>query len=151
MQTVRSPSSKTRCRKALDRLVEAGLRRTDFRRKLFALLVESEPYALSVEEIRNHPLAERPDAVTVYRNVEALMRIGLLDCVTDEKGRSRYRLNETQGPQLKIACRDCHATLVHSSPMLPELESVARALGYTGLNSRWEITGYCEDCAEKRS
>ena len=122
-----------------------------FRSNLLALLLASEPYALSVEEIQSHPSAKRPDAVTIYRNIEALTGIGLLDRVKDEKGRSRYRLNETEGPNLKIACRDCHATFVHSSPVLPELESVALNMGYSGLSSRWEITGYCEDCAEKRN
>ena len=134
----------------MSRLTNAGLRRTKFRSNFFALLLESEPYALSIEEIRTHPLAQHPDAVTVYRNIDALTRIGLLDCVTDENGCSRYWLNEIEGPKLKIACRDCHATLVHSSPMLPELESVARELGYSGLSSSLEIAGYCEECSKKR-
>lgn len=141
----------TRCELAMDRLASSGLRRTSFRRKLFALLLDSEPYALSVGEIRGHPIARKPDAVTVYRNVEVLTRIGLLDRITDEKGRSRYRLSEVDGPNLKIACRDCHATVLHPSPRLPELESLAQELGYSGISSRWEITGYCEDCGERRA
>ncbi len=142
---------KSRYDQVIKRMTNAGLRCTKFRRNLFTLLFDSEPYALSVEEIRTHPVTQQPDAVTVYRNVEVLTRVGLLNCVTDEKGRVRYRLKENDGPKLTIACRDCHATLVRSSPIIPELESVARDLGYSELNSRLEITGYCEECAEKRS
>ncbi len=145
------PDLKSRYNEVMKRLTEAGLRRTKFRQNLFALFFETEPYALSIEEIRAHPIVQSPDTVTVYRNIEALSRVGLLDCVFDEKGRSRYKLSEGDGPKLKIACRDCHATFVRSSPVLPELESVARELGYSGLSSRWEIMGYCEECAEKRS
>ncbi len=150
MPIERSTNLKSRYDQVISRLTNAGLRRTKFRHNLFALLLDREPYALSFEEIRTHPITQRPDTVTVYRNIEALTRAGLLDCVTDGKGRPRYQLRETDGPTLTIACRDCNATLVRSSPMIPELESVARELGYSGLSSRWEITGYCEDCAEKR-
>lgn len=151
MEAQQTSHLKSRYNHAMGRLTSSGLRRTKFRSNLLSLLIESEPYALSVEEILSHPTTERPDTVTVYRNIQALTRIGIIDCVADEKGRFRYRLNETDGPQLKIACRDCHTTLVRSSPMLPELESVARGLGYSALSSRWEITGYCEDCAKERS
>ena len=142
---------KNRCDRAMDRLTNAGLRRTKFRSNPLTLLIASEPYALSVAEIQSHPSAKRPDTVAIYRNIEALNGIGLLDRVTDEKGGSRYQLKETEGPNLMIACRDCHATFVHSSPVLSELESVARNLGYSGISSRWEITGYCEDCTEQRT
>lgn len=154
MESERGKSVEERLDQVLHLMRDAGLRLTKFRRNLIALLLEEEPYTLSVEEIHTRSTSSSPDLVTVYRNIESLTQIGILDCVNDGKGPSRYRLNdsnENQGTKLKIACRDCHATLVHSSPELAKLEKVAHELGYRGLSSNLEITGYCEDCTEERS
>lgn len=154
MESERDTSLEERQDQVLRRMRDAGLRLTKFRRNLIALLLEEEPYTLSVEEIHSRSTSSSPDLVTVYRNVESLTQIGILDCITDGKGPLRYRLNdlnEKGGTTLKIACRDCHATLVRSSPILPQLESVARDLGYRRLKANWEITGYCEDCSDKHS
>ena len=86
----------------MERLTKVGLRQTKSGSDLLTFLFASEPYALSVAEIQSHASAERPDTVTIYRNIEALNGIGLLDRVSDEEGGSRYQLNETEGPYLRF-------------------------------------------------
>ncbi|MEM9160850.1 MAG: transcriptional repressor, partial [Verrucomicrobiota bacterium] len=133
------------------RLQNANLRVTKFRRNLIDLLLEREPFALSVEEMHSLSVSSSPDLVTVYRNVEALTEIGVLDRASDGKGPARYRLNEGNESKLKVSCRQCHATLVSPSPIIFELEKVAREFGYRELIANCEITGYCEDCREERA
>lgn len=135
---------------AIQRLKDSGLRFTRFRRKLIELLLDESPRALSVEEIHTHPVTSKADLVTVYRNVDALVQIELLKRLSDENGKSIYKLNELREPTLSITCRDCHS--VHESPLVvhAQLENLARSIGYTSLSSKCEVVGYCEDCARKR-
>tara|TARA_B110000037_G_scaffold218512_1_gene281668 strand:- start:1311 stop:1772 length:462 start_codon:yes stop_codon:yes gene_type:complete len=151
MERERKISLKERRDNILDLMKEAGMRLTNVRREMLTLLFEEEAYALSTEEIHSRFTESSPDLVTVYRNIESLIKIGVLDCLADSKGPSRYRLVESNGTKLKISCRDCHSTAVDSSPMLSQLENVARELGYHKLQANLEITGYCEDCSEKHS
>ena len=144
-------NTEERRERLLSRLQSAQLRVTKFRRNLIELLIENEPYALSVDELHSLSTPLSPDLVTVYRNVEALLEIGILDRTIESKGPARYRLKENSETELKVSCRQCHATLVHNSPMISELEKVAHQFGYRELSSNWEIKGYCKDCMEERS
>lgn len=134
---------------ALGRIKSAGLRDTAFRRRLIRLLIAESPRALSVEEIHEHPITNKADLVTVYRNVDTLIQIALLKRLTDESGKSFYKLNVLQEPSLSITCRNCHS--VHDAPLSvhSQLETLARSYGYSNLTSRCEVIGCCEECARK--
>ena len=110
-----------------------------------------KPCALLVDEMHVLSSPANPDLVTVYRNVEALWKIGLLDRTFDRKGPARYRIKENNEAELKVRSRQCHATLVHNSPMISGLERLAHQFGYRELSSNWEIKGYCNNCLEERS
>lgn len=136
---------------ALLRLKSSGLRSTEFRKNLVELLIEEAPKAMTVEAIHAHPKTCAADLVTVYRNVDALTRIELLKRLSDESGASLYKLNDYDQLTLSITCRSCHS--VHESPLAmgDQVESVAKAIGFTHLRSRCEVVGYCEECTNTQA
>ena len=136
------------------RRAEAALRRQGGRitraRRALLDLIESSPRALGPRELhRELRLAGvRVDRVSVYRNVTALLELGLLHCVL---GSTAVRpCAEGERPARchhAIVCTNCgSAREFHSVALERALGDVRRATRYRVLGHLLELRGLCESC-----
>lgn len=86
-------------------LHKAGLKATPARSALIAYMMkESEPVSLKYLEKK---LASRADAVTVYRTIETLIKVGAVRRVDLQHGHEHYELTIDRPHHHHIVCEDC--------------------------------------------
>jgi Fur family ferric uptake transcriptional regulator len=90
---------------SLDMLREAGMRATPGRVELIDLLaIEKEP--LTIKEIQNR-LSSRLNEVTLYRALEALVKIGLVVQIDLQHGHAHFELVAARKHHHHLVCTDC--------------------------------------------
>lgn len=137
------PSDKHDASQLLER---SGLRRTPWRVKILSLLLKFRR-PLSHEDIRRK-LGPGADRVTVYRSLDAFVRVGLVHRVLADK---RTRLYETSDRCTRHAChphftcRACGDTTCMVDVAVPRIRR--KKLGYVFERQRVLIEGLCPACA----
>jgi Fur family transcriptional regulator, ferric uptake regulator len=136
-----------RLRSALQR---SGVRLTRQRRILLDVMEQAEQH-LTADSIleRARKVDPRVHRVTVYRTLEMLKRMGLLDelDLLHIHGHSHYY--ESHGPRdhIHVACLRCGKVREVESDLFEELKrQVERDTGIKISVTRTEIGGYCEAC-----
>jgi Fur family ferric uptake transcriptional regulator len=135
-----------RVEQALVRVRAAGLRVTEARRALLRALAASK-VPLPVDEIHRRSGRGKSDRVTVYRNLEALERAGIVRLHPLEKGRSLYALETPGHHHHHVVCRACGAIERLEACDAGPVEAGARAKGYTRLTHVLEVHGLCPRCS----
>lgn len=133
----------------LERLRGEGFRLTGPRRLIIETLIDHLGSHLNARELMGL-VQERDSSVgfaTVYRTLELLVRLGMLNRISMEEGFSRYEVPDEQ-MHFHLYCRFCGKT-VHLDDE-EEKESLIRAwMGKSGfllLPQTFEIAGICPDC-----
>jgi Fur family ferric uptake transcriptional regulator len=129
---------------ALGLLRAAGLRITRPRRLLLRQLTEAEQ-PLSAEDL-HRASGERQDLVTIYRNLEAFDRAGILHRSHTEQGKSLFQLNEQNQHYHLVICRSCQRAERISACGLGPLEAMAVDMGFREITHHLELFGICADC-----
>lgn len=130
---------------ALDSLKKERLRITEPRKALLRLLVGlAKPH--SAEEIHESLGADAFDLVTIYRNLEAFEKAGIINRIPTESGKSLFELNAEQHHYHHIICRKCHHTEKLNTCEVLKLEKLASDLGYSEVTHVLELYGVCESC-----
>ncbi len=130
---------------ALESLKKDRLRITEPRKALLRLLVDlSKPF--SAEEIHERLGFKAFDLVTIYRNLEAFDKAGIVNRIPTESGKSLFELNAEQHHYHHIICRKCHHTEKLDSCEAIKLEKLASDLGYSEVTHVLELYGVCETC-----
>ena len=138
-------SHKEKFESALSSLKKEHLRITEPRKALLQLLVDSKT-PRSAEEIHTALGASQYDLVTVYRNMEAFEKAGIVNRMPTESGKSLYELNEESHHYHHIICRKCHRAEKLDICEMEKLEKLASNLGYSEFTHVLELYGVCEDC-----
>ncbi|HUD11237.1 MAG TPA: Fur family transcriptional regulator [Candidatus Saccharimonadia bacterium] len=131
-----------------DRLHAAGERVTSPRLVIFRMLVRHAP--LSMPQIIQNALADSIDKVTVYRTVELLRRLDLVQ----EVGLGRNRLFEL-GDTLHahhhhLTCTECGKVIDFDNETIEaDLQSVGKQLGFDITSHQLEASGVCSACGLK--
>ena len=112
---------------------------------LLRLLVDS-PNPRSAEELHKMLGAEAYDLVTVYRNLEAFEKAGIVARMPTESGKSLFELNVEEHHCHHIICRKCHRAEKLEICEMEKLEFLASKLGYSDVTHVLELYGVCEDC-----
>lgn len=138
------------------RLSERNYKMTPQRKEILQIFIDSnEEKHLSAEEV--HELLKQKDfdfgLATVYRNVELLNRLGILNRVDFGDGRTRYELS-TSDPQLHqhhhLICLKCKKIIEFDEDLLEYLESyISKKSGFQILNHEVKFFGYCSDCRKE--
>jgi Fur family transcriptional regulator, ferric uptake regulator len=127
---------------AVDALRAHGLRVTTPRRRVLeALFAAPEP--VSAEEV-----ADGADLGSVYRNLETLEAVGLVQHVHIGHGPGRYAVREPSG---WAACECCGRHQRLDGPVLRELRRLVRDA--TGLDAGFDhfpLLGLCPECENVR-
>jgi Fe2+ or Zn2+ uptake regulation protein len=131
----------------LDLLQSAGCRVTAPRRAIVELMASSS-HALGPIEIYDRGRAEYPrlGLVTVYRTLEKLEALGLIERVHLPDGCHRY-LRATEGHSHLLMCTGCGLVLPFAGDDLGRLTGrVANDTGFQ-INEHWlQLFGICPDC-----
>lgn len=140
--------------KALALLGSRALRVTSFRKDLLRILMES-PKAMSQAELLSlmGPYADR---VTLYRNLQTLMEVGLIHEVAVSNQAICYAMcpdhcesGEHKHQHLHFHCLQCHTTqCLEPLDTLP-LPKIPK--GFKVLDWQTEVKGYCAACSRPNS
>ena len=137
-------------------LREKGLKVTRQRLVVLEVLAENPQEHLTTEEIYERVKAENPDIglATVYRTVQLLLELELIDRINLEDGFARYEIGDTQECERHrhhhLICLRCGRVSAFQKDMLEALETgVEAALGFRVTDHEVKLYGICRDCSEK--
>lgn len=129
---------------------ENGGRATPARRLLLDALFASSGHR-SAEELAAEVRARAPDVhlSTIYRNLEELERLGVIDSTRLGSGPATYHLaSATHG---HLVCEKCGAMTEVPDEIFSELVRVAGAdYGFAINPHHFAVTGRCADCRQPR-
>ncbi len=132
----------------LESLQASGCRLTAPRRAIVTLLAET-PHALGPIEVYDLARASYPrlGLVTVYRTMEKLEELGLLQRVHLPDGCHRY-LPAAQGHQHLLLCTDCGLMRYVSGDDFKRLaDNVSQKTGFEVTDHWLQLFGLCPDCS----
>ena len=139
------------------RLSERHYKMTPQRKEILQIFVDSnEGSHLSAEEV--YELLKQKDfdfgLATVYRNLELLNELGILNKVEFGDGRARYELSAAN-PQLHqhhhLICLNCKKIIEFEDDLLDDLENlIAKKSGFEIVNHEVKFFGYCSECRKRR-
>lgn len=129
--------------KIVARLKQEGLRMTKPREKILDVL-QSTSVPLSAEDIQRD--IDSIDLVTVYRNVETFLHLGVVHRIILEGGKQVFQIESHSHHHHHIICRECHKAECLDFCAASKIEKQAKALGFTQLTHVFEVYGLCTEC-----
>jgi Fe2+ or Zn2+ uptake regulation protein len=139
-------SQQQRLEEVIDRLRGRGARLTRKRERLLQALLRMDRPA-SAEEIREQADLPASDLVTVYRTLEVLEEIGVMQKFPLENGTHLYELTAPDEHFHHLVCRRCHRSERLDVCLGDTLLNSARRKGYSQITHLLEVYGLCADCA----
>lgn len=109
---------------------------------------------LSAEDVYNIVRQESPEIglATVYRTLELLSDLDILQKLDFGDGRQRYEINETSTPHHHhhLICLDCGKVREFEDDLLETLETaVSRKSKFKIIDHQLKFYGYCQECQNK--
>jgi Fur family ferric uptake transcriptional regulator len=146
----------SRC-ELLDRVEGKGVRLTAQRRALIETIQEATTH-LDAASLLKQARERDPniDRATVYRTIELLKKLGLIDelDLMHLNGEKHYYEVKTEKDHLHLACFECGEILEFATPSFEKLkQEIAAKNGFAIQVIRLEVGGLCSTCAamkEKR-
>lgn len=130
------------------RLHARGERLTRPRQAIMRTLAE-HPGHLSAEQILRVVTGEDPSVhrTTVYRNLEALISLGLVQHVHLSHGAAAYHLVPPEGEHLHVQCTTCSAITDVPAAVLDDVsEHLRRSYGFELDLGHVALSGTCTSC-----
>ena len=131
----------------LTQLQDNGYRLTGARRAVVEIIATSHR-ALTPVEVYDQARDQYPalGLVTVYRTLEKLEELGLIQRVHQPQGCQAF-ITAGKGHQHLLLCSKCGKTILFEGDDLDQfIKSVARRTGYQ-INEHWlQLFGLCENC-----
>jgi Fe2+ or Zn2+ uptake regulation protein len=131
----------------LTQLQDNGYRLTGARRAVVEIIATSHR-ALTPVEVYDQARDQYPalGLVTVYRTLEKLEELGLIQRVHQPQGCQAF-ITAGKGHQHLLLCSKCGKTILFEGDDLEQfIKSVARKTGYQ-INEHWlQLFGLCENC-----
>ena len=135
------------------KLSEHKYKMTPQRKEILQIFIENcDGQHLSAEEV--YELLREKDfdfgLATVYRNVELLTSLGILNRIDFGDGRSRYELS-TADPQIHqhhhLICLKCKKVIEFEEDFLDDVEKIiSEKSEFQIINHEVKFFGYCKDC-----
>ncbi|CAA6679817.1 MULTISPECIES: Fur family transcriptional regulator [unclassified Lentimonas] len=129
----------------LERMRADGGRITKKRIRIVEALTQFDRPA-SAEEIRQSAQLPETDLVTVYRNLDALRNIGVIQRIPLENGTQLFELTAPGEHYHHLICRECHQAERLDLCVGKEVLGRAKAHGYSQITHVMEVYGVCKDC-----
>ena len=142
--------------KVKDLLREKGLKVTSQRLRVLNILSAHGDEHLTVEEIYDLAKEESPEIglATIYRTVQVLLELHVIEKVTFDDGFARYELNgEETGSGHRhhhAICTQCGKVYSLETDLLDTLEKqVFESLGFEVTDHEVKLYGLCSACRRK--
>ncbi|KUK11347.1 MAG: Ferric uptake regulator, Fur family [Clostridia bacterium 41_269] len=131
--------------KLIKEFKKKGYKLTPQRRLILEIL--SKEKHISAEEIFERIKQSQPNVSfgTVYRNLNILLELGLINQLDFKDGRTRFELNKSHHHHL--ICLDCGVAFeIQVCPFNSEIFRAADSQDFSIENHSFEIYGYCRNC-----
>ncbi|SHI54244.1 Fur family transcriptional regulator, ferric uptake regulator [Parasporobacterium paucivorans DSM 15970] len=140
-----------------DQLKEKGLKVTSQRVAVLEVLDLNRGKHLTTEELYELVKAMSPDIglATVYRTVQLLLDMNLIDRITLDDGSIRYEIAEEKDKlsghhHHHLICLDCGDIVSFADDLLENLEdNIRKTTGFEVVDHEVKLYGYCRACSEK--
>ena len=137
-------------------LKEKGLKVTAQRLAVLETVASRPEEHLTAEEIFTLVKVSCPDIglATVYRTIQLLNELGLIDRISFDDGAVRYEIGSAPDREQKhrhhhLICRRCGRGFSFQEDLLEELEAkITATTGFAVVNHEVKLYGYCKECAE---
>lgn len=125
-----------------------GFRITRARREICRVLADSASEHLTAADVAARTAAHGVDPSTVYRTLEALERLGLVEHVHLGHGAGAYHLAPDR-PHHHLVCEACGRTVdIPLAELRRAVERVTRPHGFVPDPTHFAIVGRCSGCAD---
>ncbi len=146
-----SRKSRVKSKAGLDAtLHDAGTRVTSQRALILEIIQHGQGH-LDVDEIhrRAHDRQPRLSLSTVYRTIQVLKKLGLVEEVHIDATRHHYEAKQATD-HYHLVCLGCGRVIEFSYPLVRQIKkSVTEAKGFDIVNDELRATGYCPKCRAK--
>lgn len=136
-------------------LKEKGLKVTIQRLLVLEMMAEHPGEHLTAEQIFDMARARYPEIglATIYRTVQVLVDLHVIDKVSFDDGFARYELGEIEGGPKHhhhhAICRKCGQVISFEDDLLDTLEkAVYDRIGFKVVDHEVKLYGFCRDCEE---
>lgn len=126
-----------------------GTRVTAARRELLGALLDARDHHLSAHDLAAAVHRALPDVhlSTIYRSLDSLEELGVVDHVHFGHGRAIYHLADE--PHQHLVCEGCGAVVQVPDDVFAELSAtLTRAYGFTIRPHHFAVVGRCAACAD---
>lgn len=137
---------------AEDRLKKEGYKLTNQRKAILRAFEDSESHLLSAQQLFTKVVALCPGTnfSTIYRNLELLTNLSILNRVELGDGIGNYELRLGKEHHHHLICMKCGDTqVIEFCPLSHLKDNEVYTEGFTPVNHRFDIYGYCNQCNEK--
>ena len=138
------------------RLQERQHKLTPQRQTILQIFIDRPGDHLSAEDVHGILRGDCSEIglATVYRSLELLSEMSLLQKMDFGDGRSRYELNDTDPQQHQhhhLICLKCGAVREFADDLLEPLETdVSQKSHFQIVDHQVKFYGYCQECQKKR-
>ncbi|MDE6314813.1 MAG: transcriptional repressor [Lachnospiraceae bacterium] len=144
--------------KLINLLKEKGLKVTSQRIGVLETLAAFPDEHLTAEEIYGKVKLQYPEIglATVYRNVQLLLELHLIEKITLDDGCVRYEIAKQKDGKSghhhhHLVCISCGNVFSFQDDLLEELENrIQEKKGFQVTDHEVKFYGYCRDCATSR-
>jgi len=138
-------------------LKEKGMKTTTQRLAILQVLLEQSDKHLTAEEIYELVKLNWPDIglATVYRNIQLLSELNLIDRLNLDDGYVRYEIGSMNTDDVKhhhhhLICLECGEVFMFEEDFLENLEqTILDTLGFVVSNHEVKLYGLCKKCNER--
>lgn len=136
-------------------LKSKGLKTTGQRKLILEVLAKNPDQHLTVEEIHEFVKKENPEVglATVYRTVQLLSDLHLIEKLNLDDGVVRYEISKTTEKNHRhhhLICQKCGSVFMFEDDLLEQLEKrIEDTLGFCVVDHEVKLYGYCKDCMAK--
>lgn len=138
-------------------LKDNGLKVTNQRLLVLEALASCPDRHLTAEEIYEMVKADYPEIglATVYRTIQLLLELHLIDHINLDDGYVRYEIGNTGRGTAKhhhhhLICQSCGKVISFEDDLLEELEAnIAETTGFCVMDHEVKLYGYCKECGGK--
>lgn len=128
---------------------------TSQRQIILQAFLDNPDRHLSAEDVHNIVRRQAPDIglATVYRTLELLGDLDVLQKMDFGDGRHRYEINETSTPHHHhhLICLKCGKVKEFGDDLLETLETaIAKRSQFAIVDHQLKFYGYCRECQDKR-
>lgn len=145
---------KTKCEEFYAKLKENGYKLTTQRKVVLNAMLDHQDEHLTVEEIYQFVKDTNPEIglATVYRNIQLLSDMKIVDKLNLDDGFTRYELanDDEIHRHHHLICEECGCVIEVKEDLMGSIEkSFKESYGFTVNDHQAKFFGICSDCANK--